>query len=151
MVHSFLKLNVSYKVLREGVKSGTNYVMAGSRYILDSPGIHPNSKFHLPLGVYTTKKCVKNEILYKLHGDLHLNPTNKTIHIGNGMHIDDKDFGRYINHSFEPNIKIVHNHVVAFRDICIGEELMYNYNDSEQMLVKKFTVGGAKVTGNPTL
>jgi hypothetical protein len=45
----------------------------------------------------------------------------------------------------------VHNHVVAFRDICIGEELMYNYNDSEQMLVKKFKVGGVDVTGNPTL
>ena len=56
-------------------------------------------------GLFTTKKYKKGEVVFTLVGQIYDNPTRETIHIGNNKHIYD-EFGKFINHSFIPNIFI---------------------------------------------
>lgn len=75
-------------------------------------------------GVFSTKEYKKNEVIFVLSGTISSKPTRESIHIGNNQHIDD-EYGRYINHSFDPNINICGTNVVALRDIQIDEELVF--------------------------
>jgi len=39
------------------------------------------------------------------------------------------DLTNFINHSFQPNLKVVDEIVIAIRDIEIGDELFENYQE----------------------
>lgn len=97
-------------------------------------------------GLFSTKKYKKNELVYILSGDIYDKPSRETIHIGNNKHIYDK-YGIYINHSFNPNIKIDGCNVIAVCDINIDEELFFNYNDSEINMAVPFYVNNIYVCG----
>jgi hypothetical protein len=75
-----------------------------------------------------------------------LKPTKQSIHIGDGMHVTDK-YGSYINHSFDPNTKIVGNKVVAIKDIFKNDEITFNYNESEIDMSEPFMSDGIYVCG----
>ena len=101
---------------------------------------------NLPKGLYATKKHNTGDIIHKLQGKLVLEPTRESIHIGYGLHIID-EFGQFINHSFEPNVKIEINNIVAIKDIEQFEEITYNYNESEIKMASPFEVNGIMVCG----
>ena len=70
------------------------------------------------------------------------------IEIDKNQHIEDK-YGIYMNHSFYPNCKIHSGHIVCIKNINIGDELTFNYNDNETNMACPFidTITKQKVSG----
>ena len=97
-------------------------------------------------GVFTKQKYRKDDIIFVLSGETFSSPTRETIHIGKDVHIYD-EFGIFINHSFTSNIYINGRNVTALRDIEIGEELAFNYNDNEINMASPFYVNNVLVNG----
>lgn len=124
-----MQVNICNRLIKQSIESG-NKIINPLKY----------------LGTYAMKDFKKGTIIRKLQGMLVLNPTRESIHIGNGNHVID-DYGKYMNHSFEPNIKVVSNTLVALRDINKFEELTFNYNDTEINMAEPFEVNGIKVCG----
>lgn len=98
-------------------------------------------------GLFATEDYTEDEVVFVLAGEIFDHPTRESIHIGNNKHIYDH-LGIYINHSFEPTIYIEGLNVVAKRDIKKGDELMFNYNESEINMASPFLVGDVEVKGN---
>lgn len=97
-------------------------------------------------GVFSTKKYLKDEIIFTLSGEILDYPTRESIHIGNNKHILDS-YGIFINHSFTPNIYIDNCSVVALQPINIGDEIVFNYNETEINMANPFYVDNNFVTG----
>jgi hypothetical protein len=97
-------------------------------------------------GLFSTKSHNKDEVIFTLVGDIWDKPSKYSIHIGNNQHIIDK-YGIYMNHSFEPTTKIVGKDVVALVDMESGEELNFDYNESEIKMSSPFIVNGVEVKG----
>jgi hypothetical protein len=100
-------------------------------------------------GLFVKNSYKKGEVVYVLSGEIFDHPTRETIHIGNNKHIYDV-YGIFINHSFEPNVCIQHVNIVALQDISSGDEITFNYNDSEINMANVFYVGDQKVCGRQT-
>ena len=97
-------------------------------------------------GLFVKNSFQKGETVFILQGEIFDHPTRESIHIGDNKHIYD-EFGIFINHSFEPNVCIQHTNVVALKDIFSGDEITFNYNDSEINMSNIFYVGEQKVCG----
>jgi len=100
-------------------------------------------------GLFSTRDYSKGQIIYVLTGEIYDKPTRETIYIGENKHIYDK-YGIYINHSFNPNIYIDKNRVIALNKINKDEELMFNYNDNEINMANPFYVNYILVCGKNT-
>jgi hypothetical protein len=81
-------------------------------------------------GLFATTAYKIGDIVHILNGTVYNSPTRETIHIGNGIHIYDA-YGIYMNHSPRPNIRVDGTHLVAIRQIYAGDELVFNYNETE--------------------
>ena len=88
-------------------------------------------------GLFATKYYKRGEIVHTLSGAILYNPTKYSIHIGNNQHIEDI-YGIYINHSFQPTVLISGKNVVAKYDINYGDEITFNYNESELSMASPF-------------
>ena len=82
-----------------------------------------------------------------MSGKLLTSPTRESIHIGNDMHVEDRQ-GKYINHSFDPTVRVSCNKLIATKDIFIGDEITFNYNESEINMHSPFDDDGICVSGN---
>lgn len=98
------------------------------------------------LGLFATKNYNKDVVVFELSGEILDKPTKYSIHISNNKHIVDK-LGVYINHSFEPSVKIVSDKVIALKNIVSGDEITFNYNASEINMAAPFTADGVNVCG----
>jgi hypothetical protein len=105
-----------------------------------------NSKTATGKGLFATKEYKIGEIVFILSGKLYDSPIRETIHIGNNTHIYD-EFGIFINHSFTPNISINYLNVIALVDIFVGDELVFNYNETEIHMNSPFYVDNILVSG----
>ena len=92
-------------------------------------------------GLLLTKSVKSGETVFVLSGEIFDSPTRESIHIGDNKHIYD-EFGIFINHSFKPTVKISHKDVVALVDMNPGDEITFNYNDSEINMANPFQDGG---------
>ena len=72
--------------------------------------------------LYATKSYKKDEVIYKLTGEILSKPTRTSIEIGINQHIED-EYGQFMNHSFNPTCKITHGSIVAIGDINNNDEL----------------------------
>ena len=99
------------------------------------------------LGLFATIFYPCGSVVFVLEGDLSDTPIRESIRIGTNLHIVDK-YGSYMNHSFEPTCKIDSCNVVAVKDIYPGDELNFNYNDSEVNMACPFEVNGVIVSGS---
>jgi SET domain-containing protein len=99
------------------------------------------------LGLFVTKNIKKGEILFTLVGEIFDSPKRETIHVGNNKHIYDA-YGKFINHSFTPNIYIDNVYVVALVDIAADDEVMFNYNETEINMACPFYADNKLVNGN---
>ena len=131
-----MQVNICTRLIDKMIKNGHKFV--NNRQILLSHS--------LPLGIYTTQSYKPNEILRVMSGKMLNIATQNSIHIGDNMHLED-EIGKYINHSFEPNIKIVGNKLVAIKYINIYDEITFNYNENELEIVSPFEDNGIKVCG----
>ena len=101
-------------------------------------------------GLFATKKYRKGERVHTLIGEIYDKPTRETIRLEYDRHIHD-NYGKFINHSFNPNIYIYGNRIFALHDINIDDELVFNYNENEGTLLNPFYVNGIIVCGNSEL
>lgn len=124
-----MQVNICHRLVKQMVEKGL--ILIGN---------------YLPKGLYATQEYKEGEIIKKLEGQLVLKPTRESIYIGNGMHVID-EHGKYMNHSFEPNVRIELNNVIAIRDIQKYEEITFNYNETEINMAFPFDVDGVKVCG----
>jgi len=98
------------------------------------------------LGLFTKNNHDKDSVVFTLEGIENDNPTRESIHIGGNKHVTDK-WGTFMNHSFNPTTKINGYDVVALKDIKRGDELTFNYNESEISMACPFKVGNTLVCG----
>lgn len=108
-----------------------------------------NAKMLNGLGLFVTKNIKKGEIVLTLAGEIFCSPTRETIHIGNNKHIYD-EYGKFINHSFTPNVYIDNTSVVALVDIDAKDEVVFNYNETEINMACPFYADNKLVNGNQT-
>jgi hypothetical protein len=130
-----MRVNICPRLIEKMIKNGHSFITSNNT-LYDNP----------PFGIYATKTYKSNEILYVMTGKLLNTPTQKSIHIGDNMHLED-EFGQYINHSFDPNVKVVSNKLIAIKDINIYDEITFNYNDSEVEMACPFEDDGIEVCG----
>tara|TARA_A100001015_G_C15039108_1_gene738356 strand:- start:1347 stop:1691 length:345 start_codon:yes stop_codon:yes gene_type:complete len=88
----------------------------------------------------------KNMVIFKLKGPIYNQPTRESIHIGDNKHIKDVA-GQYMNHSFSPTTRIFGKNVIALKHIMPGDELTFNYNESEINMAYPFICRGQIVRG----
>lgn len=104
------------------------------------------SKTNEGKGVFLLKPVKKDDVIYILKGEIFSSPTRESIRVGENQHIYD-EFGIFINHSFTPNIFIRNKELVALKDINLGEEITFNYNDNEINMAAPFYVDNVFVSG----
>ena len=97
-------------------------------------------------GLYATQPYAQGDVLFVLSGEIFANPTRETIYVGDGIHIHDP-FGIYINHSFNPSVRIESYNVRAARDINAGDEITFDYNLNEIQMANPFYSDGILVSG----
>jgi len=97
-------------------------------------------------GLILRKSVKKGENVFVLSGKIADHPTRESIHIGNNKHIYD-EYGIFINHSFDPSVRIESVNVVALKDLHDGDEITFNYNDTEINMADTFHVGDTFVCG----
>lgn len=114
---------------------------------IESKDVALDEKMSVPQGVYANMNIPSGSILHVLKGNITNIPTKESIHIGDGYHITD-DIGMYINHSFEPNVRVYGLKLIALRNINKNEEIRFNYNETEMAVANKFIVDDKEVTGN---
>jgi hypothetical protein len=61
---------------------------------------------YIQLGIYKTQSYKMNNIVRAMIGKIKNITTQKSIRIGDNLNIE---FGQYINHSFDPNVKVLNN------------------------------------------
>jgi hypothetical protein len=97
-------------------------------------------------GLIIRKSVKTGDIVFQLSGKIFDHPTRESIHIGDNKHIYDEN-GIFINHSFEPTVRIDGYNVRALMDLNDGDEITFNYNDSEINMANTFQVGDVLVCG----
>jgi hypothetical protein len=107
--------------------------------------IKKNADIH-QMGLFATTCYKKNEIVFRLNGKIMNYPTRESIHIGENLHIID-EFGSFMNHSFQPSCRIENRNVIANIDINVGDELNFDYNESEVSMASPFYIDGRFVGG----
>ena len=89
------------------------------------------------IGLFTLDNIQQHETLFHLEGKIIESPTKYTIQINKNKHIEDKHVG-YMNHSCDPNTQLYNLTMVAIRFIPAGQELTFNYNQTEDQLISPF-------------
>lgn len=100
-------------------------------------------------GVYATTFFPRDSIIHTLKGTELSNPSRESIRViidGKIKHIVD-EYGKYMNHSFEPTCIINRDNVVALIDIYPDIELTFDYNENEVDMAAPFIYNGITVSG----
>ncbi len=130
-----MQVNICPRLIEKMIKNGHKFINSNKR-LHDYP----------PFGIYATQTYKIGDIVRVMVGKMSNMPTQKSMHIGDNMHLED-EFGKYINHSFDPNIKVESNKLIAIKDINIYDEITFNYNDSELEMACPFEDDGILVCG----
>lgn len=89
-------------------------------------------------GLFSKTNFQKGELVTIIEGEKIVKPTRTSLQVGINEHIDVKEPIMYINHKCDANIRLKKNTFVASRAISEGEEITFNYNDSEDVLSNPF-------------
>lgn len=95
-----------------------------------------------------TKKYQSDDIIRVLTGIILDKPTRTSIQTATDIHVEDV-YGQFMNHSFKPSTRIFNGCIVAITEIKPGDEITFNYNESESQMSCPFVdnATGIHVTG----
>ena len=77
------------------------------------------------------------ELVYTVRGKAAPERTRDSIEVGPGQHVEDP-YALYLNHSFTPNLRLEKRHMFALQSITVGEELTFNYLETESEIASPF-------------
>lgn len=80
----------------------------------------------------------RGELVYVVCGKPSATRTRESIEIAPEQHVVD-DYAVCLNHSFSPNLYLQGRQFFALREIKVGEELTFNYLDTETEIASPFT------------
>jgi SET domain-containing protein len=89
-------------------------------------------------GLFASQDYKINDLLFKVEGEYLDKPTRTSIQISVSEHVNVKSPLSFINHSCFPNIIIENQYVKVIKTIRSGDQICFNYNDSEYDLSNKF-------------
>ena len=105
--------------------------------------VKPNR--HGERATYARHPFRAGEVVYRVRGDAKPERTRESIEVGPGEHVED-GYALYINHSFTPNLRVEGRALVAVAEIAEGDELTFNYLESESEIAAPFV---CHETGKP--
>jgi hypothetical protein len=88
------------------------------------------------MGVFATESFHRYQDVLWLKGE-YQDRSKLTIEVSIDSHILDK-IGRFVNHSFRPTVEVAGVCLIAVRDIAPGDEITFNYNESEGEIAAPF-------------
>ncbi len=82
------------------------------------------------------------EVVLRVRGNVVTTPSRYSLQVGLNEHVvpaeippesefHDDFLWPFMNHSFDPSVKIVGLEVIAIREINLGDEICFNYNTTE--------------------
>lgn len=89
-------------------------------------------------GLFALKSFKIGEIVCVVEGEEIDAPSRTSVQVGINQHIDVKSPIMYINHNCVSNIRLNLNRFEAIRDIQIGDEIVFNYLENEDILSNPF-------------
>ena len=89
-------------------------------------------------GLFSTCSIAPGERVLKIEGHIVSQPSRTTIQIGPSIHVEVESPGKFINHSCSPNCKVENSELIAIKSIARGEEITFNYQESEDILAHPF-------------
>ncbi len=89
-------------------------------------------------GLFSTCSFLQGQLVLSIEGDVVSQPSRTSIQIAPSQHIDVAGLGKFINHSCKPNCKVESSQLIATKCIVIGEEITFNYQESEDVLAHPF-------------
>lgn len=118
-----MKLNICYRLIEKMTKEGFNFVNVDYYNLSNIPPIILH-KF-IPMSLYANRDYKFGELIRTLDGELRLYPLKGSIKIDKDMYLTD-EFGKFIQHSINPNTKLHKNKLIAIKNICKNEEITCN-------------------------
>ncbi len=91
-------------------------------------------------GVFATRSMTKGDIVISMTrptSKLVRTPTRTSIQISEGHYVED-EIGACINHACKPSCEVRSFLVIASKDIEEGEEITFDYNKNEDVVVSPF-------------
>lgn len=89
-------------------------------------------------GLFATQQYNINTILFVIEGEEIDFPTRTSIQINENTHVNVNAPLAFINHSCTPNIVVEEKKIKAIKSIEPGDEICFDYNQSEFDLANKF-------------
>ena len=89
-------------------------------------------------GLFASQVFEIGEVVCKIEGEKVSEPSRTSVQVGNNKHIDVKEPIMYINHRCNGNIGLKNDTFVAISKIVAGDEITFNYNESEEVLAEPF-------------
>ena len=91
-------------------------------------------------GLYAAQAVRVGEVVWVLSGEVSKTPTRTSIRVGPGVHVEDP-VGIRMNHACLPSVRISGRDVVALRGLSTGDELTFDYRDTESPVSHPFVCG----------
>ena len=89
-------------------------------------------------GLFATKSYEIGDVICTIEGEQIPAATRTSLQIGDGIHIDVKAPIMFINHQCHANISLKSNTFVAITEISVGQEITFNYFETEDILSNPF-------------
>lgn len=89
-------------------------------------------------GLFAAKSYQKGDVICEVKGEPIAKPTRTSLQIGPNLHIDVKAPEMFINHKCNANISLKNNTFVAIVAIAKGEEITFNYFETEDIISSPF-------------
>ncbi len=77
------------------------------------------------------------ELVYTVRGKATPERTRGSIEVGPAQPVEDP-YALYLNHSFRPNLGLEKRHMFALQSSTVGEELTFNYLETESEIASPF-------------
>ena len=100
---------------------------------------------HGERATYSRFAFSSGEQIYRIRGEACSQRSRESIQVAPGQHVEDA-YALYLNHSFTPNLRLDGRLFFAARDIEPGEELTFNYLETESRISAPFV---CHETGRP--
>ena len=91
-------------------------------------------------GVFTDAEIFEEQWVLTFGGPIVHCRSAHSVRIGSGLHVEVEGTPKYVNHSCEPNCKVINDiMLMALRDIPVGGEITYDYSTTEEHIQSAMT------------